>query len=43
MQDPTEKHCSDLGILVKYKDNNNNNNNFYEIILFNKMYTRDEL
>ena len=27
MQDPTEKHCGDVGILVKYKDNNNNNNN----------------
>ena len=22
MQDPTEKHCGDVGILVKYKDNN---------------------
>ena len=27
MQDPTEKHCGDVGILVKYKDNNNKNNN----------------
>ena len=26
MQDPTEKHCSDVGILAKYKDNNNNSN-----------------
>ena len=26
MEDPTEKHFGDVGILVKYNDNNNNNN-----------------
>ena len=27
LQDPTEKHFGDVGILDKYEDNNNNNNN----------------
>ena len=27
MQDPTEKHFGDVGILDKYEVNNNNNNN----------------
>jgi hypothetical protein len=27
LQDPTEKHLGDVGILDKYEDNNNNNNN----------------
>ena len=27
LQDPTEKHFCDVGILGKYEDNNNNNNN----------------
>ena len=27
MQDPTEKHCCDVGILGKHEVNNNNNNN----------------
>ncbi len=26
LQDPTEKHFGDVGILSKYDDNNNNNN-----------------
>ena len=26
MQDPTEKHFGDVGILDKYNNNNNNNN-----------------
>ena len=26
IQDPTEKHFGDVGILAKYHDNNNNNN-----------------
>jgi hypothetical protein len=26
LQDPTEKHFGDVGILDKYEDNNNNNN-----------------
>ena len=31
--DPTEQHCGDVGILVKYKDNNNNNNKVYNVVL----------
>jgi uncharacterized Fe-S cluster-containing radical SAM superfamily protein len=27
LQDPTEKHLGDVGILDKYEDDNNNNNN----------------
>jgi hypothetical protein len=27
LQDPTEKHFGDVGILDKYEDDNNNNNN----------------
>jgi hypothetical protein len=27
MEDPTEKHFGDVGILDKYEDNNNNNYN----------------
>ena len=29
MQDPTEKHFCDVGMLGKYEDNNNNNNKTY--------------
>jgi hypothetical protein len=34
LQDPTEKHFGDVGILDKYEKNNNNNSNgnFIEII-----------
>ena len=29
MQDPTEKHFGDVGILDKYEVNNNNNNSLF--------------
>ena len=31
MQDPTEKHFGDVGILDKYEVNNNNNNIYAQI------------
>jgi hypothetical protein len=36
MQDPTEKHFGDVGVLDKYEDNNNNNNDNKIIIIFSK-------
>ena len=31
MQDPTEKHFGDVGILDKYEDNNNNNKSPFRV------------
>jgi hypothetical protein len=31
LQDPTEKHFGDVGILDKYEDNNNNNNKVKDV------------
>ena len=33
MQDPTENHFGDVGILDKYEVNNNNNNNNNTVFL----------
>ena len=33
LQDPTEKHFGDVGILDKYEDNNNNNKSIIGAVL----------
>ena len=34
LQDPTEKHFGDVGILDKYENNNNNNKDSYSFVFF---------